>query len=105
MFNSAIVEEPDPERGVKGNIYIWITDLSNHELGSRPRAYRMGYDEQLHLDIQRAQRKVRDGKLQLGEVSRTINRIDTFNPNQSIGGQEQKLINFSDLPDPALPEK
>jgi len=105
MLNSAVVEEPDKELGSEGGIYIWLTDLSHQQLGSQPRAYRLGYDEKLHTGIQQALRKARNGKLQIGEVKRTIRQLDSFNPNQSVGGQEDVLINFQDLPDPALPEK
>jgi len=105
MLNGAIIEEPDPVEGVTGGVFLWLTDLAHHELGSEPRAYRLAYDKKLHVDIQQALRKLRDGKLQIGEVNRTGDTSESLNPNRPFGGQIEEIVRFRDLPDPALPEK
>lgn len=105
MLNGAIVEEPDPENATKGGIFLWLTDLDQDQLGSEPRAYRIPYDKKLHVDVQQALKKVRDGKLQIGEYNKPVDTSASANPNRSIIGLKAKLIEFQDLPDPALPEK
>lgn len=105
LLNGAIVEEPDTDNNIEGAIFLWLTDLHQHQIEQEPRAYRIAYDEKLHLNIQQALRKMRDGQLQLGEVNTVANDSGKSNPNKTLGELKKMVIEFRDLPDPALPEK
>ncbi len=105
LLNGAVVEEPILEEGNEGNIFLWLSDLEGNKLSSEPRAYRLAYEEKLHVDIQQALSKMRDGKLQVGQFNRSKNNRLTAQFNNRLGEIGAKKIQFSDLPDPALPEK
>ena len=105
LLNGAIVEEPIPEDNLEGNIFLWLSDLDGNALSAEPRAYRMDYEQKLHVDIQQALNKMRDGQLQIGQYNRAKNNALTARANSQLGESESKVINFTPLPDPALPEK
>jgi hypothetical protein len=41
----AVVEEPDPQAGSPGAVYLWLAT------GTKPRAYRLPYSRQLHKQL------------------------------------------------------
>lgn len=106
LVNGAIVEEPDPEKGNEGNIFLWLIDLDNHELAAEPRAYRLDYTQKLHTEVQTALRKIRDGQLQIGEFKKPATDFSAVKKKSSrLGLVKDKQLKFFNLPDPALPEK
>jgi len=103
LFHFAVVEEPR-EDGFPGAIFIWLTDLENNEMGDEPRAYKLPYDQRTHIDIQLAIKEIRHGNIQLGQrTERAEDPVDA--DEKSAFGSLKYQLEFSDLPDPALPEK
>lgn len=104
MLHSAVIEEPDKDLGLEGRIFVWASDLSNNQPADTPRAYVLDYDQGLHQQIDQAMRKMRNGNLQIGEVGG-----DLFDPQQARDENrlaDKKIeLEFTDLPDPQLPEK
>jgi hypothetical protein len=105
LLNGAVVEEPFPEKGTEGNIFLWLSDLAGNKLSPEPRAYRLAYDEKLHVDIQQALSRMRDGKLQIGQYKPAKKEVTSAKFKNRLGNVAKKNIRFTDLPDPALPEK
>jgi hypothetical protein len=104
LLHYGVIEEPDEERQTDGAIYLWITDLKDQTLADQPRAYVLPYSRDGHGALDEALRQTRNGKRQLG---RNLELPDPLNPielNDGIGDTQFKL-RFSELPDPALPEK
>lgn len=102
LLHGAVIEEPDKEKGVDGTIFLWVTDLSTFVPADQPRAYVMPYTKRLHGKAQEALRQMRNGQLQLGTV-----QLEPGARQQSDGnaGEIPLLIEFSNLPKQALPEK
>jgi hypothetical protein len=102
LLHGAIIEEPNKEEGVAGTILLWVNDLTDHKPSELPRAYVMPYSRGLHTAAQEALRQMRNGELQLGRVL-----VDPSAKQNAEGyaGEESGLIEFSDLPKQALPEK
>ncbi|MFW1676508.1 hypothetical protein ACFVYJ_01840 [Pontibacter sp. JAM-7] len=104
LMHYAVVEEPDKEKGREGGIFLWLTDLKGHQLAVEPRAYRIPYDQKTHTNIQLAMKDIRNGSVQLGQ--RSPKPEDPVSvENKKAFGEKKYLLEFSDLPDPALPEK
>nr|CAA6824754.1 MAG: Unknown protein [uncultured Thiotrichaceae bacterium] len=102
LLHGAVIEEPDPEKGVSGTIFIWATDLSTHQPAEQPRAFVMPYSKKLHGATQEALRHMRNGELQLGTV---LPDIAAKQIGDGFAGEVPTLIEFSNLPKQALPEK
>lgn len=102
LLHGAVIEEPDKENGVTGTIHLWLTDLSTHQPAEQPRAHVLPYSKQLHSNAQEALRNMRNGELQLGTL-----QLEAGNKQAAGGyaGENPQLIEFSDLPKQALPEK
>lgn len=102
LLHGAVIEEPDKEKGIDGTIFLWVTDLSTFVPADQPRAYIMPYTKALHGNAQEALRQMRNGQLQLGTVE-----LKTGAKQKSDGnaGETPLLIEFSNLPKQALPEK
>lgn len=105
LLHFAVVEEPILDKNIEGNIFLWLSDLENNKLAEEPRAYRIAYEEKLHVDIQQALNRMRDGQLQIGQYKRAKKNSTSSKFKNRLGEVAKKRINFSDLPDPALPEK
>ncbi len=58
------VREPNPAKEDPGAIDIWIRE----EGDSRPRAYRLAYDRDLHGKLHAARQRIRQGVRQVGTV-------------------------------------
>lgn len=104
LLHASVIEEPDQATGVEGKIYVWLSDLVDGAPADLPRAYRVAYDKDLHSDLEEALRNMRNGKIQLGRVSRMTDRPDRPTDLKRLG-EHRDIIKFYDLPDPALPEK
>lgn len=104
LFHYAVVEEPREKDGFAGAIFIWLTDLENNQMAAEPRAYKLPYDQRTHIDIQLAMKEIRHGNIQLGQrTEREEDPADT--EGKKAFGSMKYQLEFTDLPDPALPEK
>jgi hypothetical protein len=104
LLHSAVIEEPDSDLGTKGRIFVWASDLDGNVPADTPRAYVIGYDQRLHTTIANALRKMKSGNLQIGEVGGELfDPQATRDPNRIA---DKKIdLEFTDLPEPQLPEK
>lgn len=98
----AVVEEGDKNTGRPGWIYLWTLPLEDDRAGAAPRAYRVPYTEALHRQVGEAERQLRRGVVQLGEVQ-TITAPPRAGPTKTQ--QSRTSITLYDLPSPELPEK
>ena len=62
------------------------------------------YDKELHVKLDAAQRQMRNGNLQIGEVGGELFDPQATRDNTRIADKKIDL-EFTDLPDPQLPEK
>ncbi len=67
---SAVIEEPNKEKGIDGAIYIWISPLDSNRPSVVPRAYKLPYLKENHSQLSEAQRKSRQGIRQVAIVER-----------------------------------
>lgn len=104
LFHAAVIEEPDETEGIKGRLFVWISDLTNDQPSDTPRAYVLPYDKDLHVKLDAAQRQMRNGNLQIGEVGGELFDPQATRDNTRIADKKIDL-EFTDLPDPQLPEK
>lgn len=102
LLHGAVIEEPNKEEGVSGTIFLWLTDLTEHQPAEQPRAHVMPYSKQLHNATQEALRHMRNGELQLGTA---LPELSTKQIADGNAGETPSLIEFSDLPKQTLPEK
>lgn len=101
ILNASLVVEPNKKDNTTGQIYLWLTSITHNKPDLEPRAYQLDYSEQLHLTLEQADKKLRRGLVQMGEVDKN-NR----------GGSEARSafsnvdnIKIYDLPLTHLPEK
>lgn len=104
LLHYAVIEEPDKETGTKGNIYIWLTDLADLNPSEQPRAYRLEYDQGTHGKVAEAIREIQNGNLQIGSVN-PDSTLPVISSKKKRAGQQYIGLEFTKLPDPALPEK
>ncbi|WP_138517725.1 hypothetical protein [Limnobacter alexandrii] len=104
LFYAVVVEEPDKTEGIKGRLFVWASDLANDRPSDTPRAYELPYDKELHVKLDAAQRQMRNGNLQIGEVGGELFDPQATRDNTRIADKKIDL-EFTDLPDPQLPEK
>lgn len=104
LLHAAVIEEPDVDLGVKGRIFVWASDLDGNEPADTPRAYELAYDQKLHSALDSALRKMRNGNLQIGEVGGELNDPQASRDESRIA-DKKVVIEFTDLPEPQLPEK
>lgn len=105
LLNATVIVEANEKTNDEGAIYLWLTEIGDQNLHAQPRAYRLDYDAKIHLDLQQAKRKIRDGQLQIGEWNRPSQGLGNSDPNRPLSNSKQLNLTFRDLPDPALPEK
>lgn len=72
---AAQVYEPDKTQGTPGEIYLWVTALSDNAGRSTPRAYKISYSAALHGKLDEAEKGLKNGTEQMGEV--VITGVDT----------------------------
>jgi len=100
---SAVIEEPNKERGVDGAIYLWATGLEGNRPGGAPRSYKLPYVKDTHTQLTEAQRKSRQGIRQIGSVERAGGGSGSSWFKVNV---DNKLkLKVSDAPAARLPEK
>ncbi|HEX4916822.1 MAG TPA: hypothetical protein VFV43_02875 [Limnobacter sp.] len=104
LFHFVIVEEPDEREGTAGQFFVWATSLENNRPSDTPRAYVVPYDKGLHVKFDAALRELKNGNLQIGEVGGEQYDPAATRDNTRIADKKVDL-EFTDLPDPQLPEK
>jgi hypothetical protein len=104
LFHAVVVEEPNKKEGIEGRLFVWGSDLSSGKPSDTPRAYVLPYGKDLHIKLDAAQREMRNGNLQLGEVGGELFEPQAARDNTRIADKKIDL-EFSKLPDPQLPEK
>ena len=102
LLHGAVIEEPDKERGRAGTIFLWLSELATHKPAEQPRAYVMPYTKRLHNAAQEALRMMRNGELQMGTV---VPDEAVKQAASGFAGEVPSMIEFSNLPKQALPEK
>lgn len=65
---AAQVYEPDKTQGTQGEIYLWVTSLADNAGRSVPRAYKIPYSAALHAKLEEAEKGLKNGIGQMGEM-------------------------------------
>ena len=65
---AAEIYEPDKAQGSRGEIYLWVTSLSENAGRSSPRAYKIPYSPTLHTKLEEAKKGLKNGISEMGEV-------------------------------------
>ncbi|MEO0423314.1 MAG: hypothetical protein AAF184_13305 [Pseudomonadota bacterium] len=103
LLLSSWVREPDEKTNTQGGIDLWVVTVTDDGPAVHPRAYELPYNTELHQSIEAAERRMGQGRLQMGR------RIIEDGRRTNVGAvrlaPDQQLIEFYDVPDPALPEK
>lgn len=104
ILHASVIDEPDQEKGSKGQIFVWASELKGSFPSSEPRAYVLPYDQEVHSSLEDALRNMRNGVVELG--AKKSREAGTKNADFRYGiGDENFILEFTPLPDPALPEK
>lgn len=103
LLLASSVHEPDKTSGSKGMIYIWVTSLDDDIPAPEPRAYQLTYSSDMHTRFEEANKRIRDGVMQLGKSEWVTGAESPRNLGRFA--EKRKLIRLYDLPDPELPEK
>lgn len=104
LFHFAVIEEPDSELNIEGEVFLWLTDLAENEMADVPRAYRLPYDQLTHAAIEEAMKQTQSGQPQIGQSTPRMEKPSDPKDKSALGQKGPKLT-FTKLPDPALPEK
>jgi len=107
LLHYAVIDEPNQKKGTKGHLYVWASEISKAKPSEQPRAYELPYTTDLHAKLESAMRKIGNGQLQMGRITggETKNRLNVRDYTR-IGDKSAGLdLEFSNLPDPQLPEK
>jgi hypothetical protein len=104
LLHAAVIEEPNAKKNDDGRIYIWLTSLVSQSPASTPRVHVVEYTEDLHAGLQDALRDMRKGNVQIASRKRVQ---DADQPPRDFNrlGEQRFSYEFTELPDPALPEK
>lgn len=100
---SAVIEEPNKERGIDGAIYLWVTPLDTARPSAVPRAYKLPYLKDNHSQLSEAQRKSRQGIRQIGVVERAGG--GSGSSWFKVNADNKIKLRVSDAPVTRLPEK
>lgn len=65
---AAQVYEPDKAQGTRGEIYLWVTSLDENAGRGTPRAYKIPYSPALHSKLDEADKALKNGTAEMGEV-------------------------------------
>lgn len=101
ILNASHVIEPDKQDNSLGRIYLWLTAVEDFQPSLMPRAYQLQYSENLHLKLEQAEKKLRRGLPQMGEVNET--KLSTAEKSSVFS--EVDDIKIYDVPMSHLPEK
>ena len=99
------INEPDKREGTAGSIHIWATSLEGDRPALRPRAYALPYDAVIHNTLAEADKRRRDGNVQIGLATTFDDERDERPTDQTHMATPDQRITVEDLPDPRLPEK
>lgn len=104
LLHASVIDEPDQVEGNKGQIFIWASELKGSFPASEPRAYVLPYDQDVHSSLEDALRNMRNGVVELG--AKKSREAGSKSADYRFGvGEENFILKFTPLPDPALPEK
>lgn len=103
MIVSAVIEEPNKERGVDGAIYLWITPLDSQRPVTVPRAYKLPYQKDNHTQLSEAQRKSRQGVRQIAVLERAGG--GSGGSWFKVNAANKVKLRVSDAPATRMPEK
>ncbi|MGH8598029.1 MAG: hypothetical protein ACREXT_15345 [Gammaproteobacteria bacterium] len=103
MLLASWITEPDKIAGTGGAIEVWAVTVRDDGPAAKPRAYTLAYDEELHQALDEANRQIRNGMIQIGHAERR-ERDAGLTKSARFADVRQRL-EFSNLPDPELPEK
>jgi hypothetical protein len=106
LLHASVIEEPDQDKGTQGRIFVWASNLQGSKPAGEPRAYEIPYDREVHSALEDALRNQRNGNVQIGTKQGNKHAAEGSAPVtvRQLGEVHDKL-KFSNLPDPALPEK
>ncbi|MFZ0693066.1 MAG: hypothetical protein WAN51_02765 [Alphaproteobacteria bacterium] len=65
---AAQVYEPDKSQGIPGEIYLWVSSLSENAGRVTPRAYKISYSPELHERLEEAGKAMKNGQDIMGEI-------------------------------------
>ncbi len=104
LLLASSVKEPGKKKGGGGGeIYLWVTSLVDNKPSGEPRAYQLRYSTELHAQLEQANKRIRDGVLQLGKNEILV---ESGAPRDLARfSAHRKKVRLYDLPDPELPEK
>jgi hypothetical protein len=100
---ATVIEEPNKEKGTKGEIYVWVNGLQGNKPAREPRAFRLPYEKDLHALLGESMKKNRQGVTQLGRIEPKPG--PTGASWLRGAGNDNITIKMSDLPAAQLPEK
>ncbi len=100
---SAVIEEPNKERGIDGAIYLWVTPLDSNRPSTVPRSYKLPYQKDAHSQLSEAQRKSRQGIRQVGTIERPGG--GSGSAWFKVNADNKIKLRVSDAPVTRLPEK
>lgn len=103
LFHSALIEEPDAQRGRPGRIELWLSAVDGDGPAALPRAYHLPYSPRHHAEIDAARSRLRNGAAQLGRAE--PGGAAAGLPNGDTRAAHALRLTIEDLPAPALPEK
>lgn len=101
---AVVTEEPNRERGSKGQIFVWLNALEGNKPAAEPRAYRLPYEKDLHALFGDAMKKARNGVTQMGVAEPRIEQKGGLSWLRPSGNDKVK-ITIRDMPAAQLPEK
>lgn len=93
---SFYVDSPNPAIGKEGSIIIWTLEEGD-KIGTKPRAYSIDYDKELHKRLQEAMKQMSEGSRMQGQKGKKGNR-------QADSTYENEFF-FYNMPMPPLPTK
>lgn len=100
---SAVIEEPNPAKGIDGAIYLWVSALDAQRPATVPRAYKLPYLKENHSELTESLRRSRQGIRQIAVIEGS---------GGGSGGSWLKMntekkvkIKISDAPAARMPEK
>ncbi len=92
---SADIQEPNPLKGIEGDIHLWIRP----EDDGKPRAYVLTYSRELHQKLFDTKRRIAQGRRQIG----LLYDQSSGQSGVSIGGNMK--LGFRNAPRKRLPPK
>ena len=100
---SAVFDEPKPQKGHPGAIYVWVHPFDGDTLAAYPRSVALPYAPDLRQLFEDGLKKNRSGNTQIGQASpmRGSGGFAWLRPP----GTDPLQIKLSDLPRAQLPDK